>query len=63
MRDDPFLLLNQHRNTIIDRFEGWELAEFLQLSPEDILDAAAEMGWIDYDNLDDLLDFIGIRNA
>lgn len=61
MRDDPFELVNEHRDKIVDKFEGWELVEFLQISTEDVLDAIKEFGWVDYDNLDDLLDLIGIK--
>ncbi len=63
MRDDPFNLIEQHKNEIIDRFEGWELIEFLQIDVEDVLDAIKEFGWVDYDNVDDLLDFIGVKNV
>lgn len=63
MRDDPFNLVNEHRLEIIDRFEGWELVEFLQINTEDVLDAIKEFGWIDYDNVDDLLDFVGVRGS
>lgn len=62
MRDDPFSLIEEHKDKIVDRFEGWEIVEFLQISSEDILDAIKEFGWVDYDNVDDLLDFIGVRN-
>lgn len=62
MRDDPFELINECREVIQDRFEGWELVEFLQISTEDILDAMKEFGWVDYDNVDDLLDFIGVKS-
>lgn len=63
MRDDPFDLIDQHKDDIVDRFEGWELIEFLQISAEDVLDAIKEFGWVDYDNVDDLLDFIGVRDV
>lgn len=63
MRDDPFDLIERHREEIQDRFEGWELVEFLQISSEDVLDAIKEFGWIDYDNVEDLLDFVGVRNV
>lgn len=62
MTDDPFALVAEHRDKIEDRFEGWELVEFLDLSAEQILDAARDNGWIDEDNLEDFLDFVGLRN-
>jgi hypothetical protein len=61
MRDDPFALIEAHRETIKDRFEGWELIEFLNLTTEDVLDAIKEFGWVDYDNVADLLEFVGIK--
>jgi hypothetical protein len=63
VREDPFDLVEQHREQIVDRFEGWELIEFLQISAEDVLDAIKEFGWVDYDNVDDVLDFIGVRDV
>lgn len=48
---------------IIDRLEGWELVEFLQVPIEDILEVAMENEWINEENIDDLLDFAGLRKG
>jgi hypothetical protein len=50
------------QTTITDRLEGWELVEFLQVPIEQILLAALESDWINEDNVEDVLDWIGIRN-
>lgn len=44
-----------------DRLEGWELVEFLQLSIQDILDIAQSEDWINEDNIDEVLEFAGIK--
>lgn len=49
------------QNAIQDRLEGWELVEFLQISVEDIIQAALEFDWINDDNIEDLLEFVGIK--
>lgn len=46
---------------IVDRLEGWELVEFLQIPIEAILNAAIEFDWIDEENIEDLLEFVGIK--
>jgi len=50
------------QDTIIDRLEGWELVEFLQIPIEQVLLAALENDWIDDENVDDLLELVGFRN-
>jgi hypothetical protein len=49
------------KEIICDRCEGWELVEFLQISIEDILLAAEENDWINDENYEDLMDFVGLR--
>jgi hypothetical protein len=49
------------QDAIRDRLEGWELVEFLQIPVDKILEAALEYDWIDDDNLDDVLDFVGVK--
>lgn len=51
------------QNAIGDRLEGWELVEFLQVPIEAVLEAAMENDWVNEENLDELLDFTGIRNS
>jgi hypothetical protein len=51
------------QEAIKDRLEGWELVEFLQLPIEDILLAALDNDWINEDNVEEVLDFVGINNA
>ena len=46
---------------ITDRLEGWELVEFLQIDIEEILASALDNDWINDDNIDDLLDFVGLK--
>lgn len=55
-------MLTQYEQAAIeDRLEGWELVEFLQIPVEDIIQAALEFDWINDDNVDDLLEFVGIK--
>jgi hypothetical protein len=42
------------------RLTGWELVEYLDIPIEKVLDAALENGWIDEDNIEDFLEFIGV---
>jgi hypothetical protein len=49
------------QDAIKDRLEGWELVEFLQIPIEQVLLAALENDWIDDDNIEDLLDFVGVK--
>jgi len=55
------LLEEFHQNAIKDRLEGWELVEFLQVPIEQVLLAALDNDWIDEENLDELLELIGIN--
>lgn len=49
------------QDIITDRLEGFELVEFLQISAEQVLAAALENDWINDDNIEDLLEFIGVK--
>jgi hypothetical protein len=55
------MLTQYEQEAITDRLEGWELVEFLQVPIEQILLAALDNDWITEDNLDDLLDFVGLK--
>ena len=46
------------REAIIDRLEGWELVEFLQVPIEQVLDMVEDVVAL---NLDDVKDLINIR--
>ena len=50
-----------YQDAIKDRLESWELVEFLQIPIETILDAAIELDWVNEENLEDLLEFAGIK--
>ena len=51
------------QDAIGDRLEGWELVEFLQVPIESVVLAALENDWINDENVDDVLELIGLRNA
>lgn len=46
---------------VLDRLEGWEIVEFLQVPTVDILAAAMDNDWITEDNLYDFLEFTGLK--
>lgn len=46
---------------ITDRLEGWELVEFLQINIEEVLASALDNDWINEDNVEDLMEFIGVK--
>jgi hypothetical protein len=48
-------------SVITDRLEGWELVEFLQVPIEDVLRAALDNDWINEDNEEDILEFVGLK--
>jgi len=50
------------QDVIEDRLEGWELIEFLQIPIDQILLAALENDWINEDNLNDVREFVGLKN-
>lgn len=51
------------QDAIRDRLEGWELVEFLQIPIEQVLLAAIDNDWIDDENIEDLLDYVGVKNG
>lgn len=56
------MVLEEFEQDIIkDRLEGWELVEFLQIPIEQVLLAALENDWIDEENVDDVFEFVGIK--
>lgn len=50
----------EFKKILADRFESWELAEFLQISTEDFVEMFEDEIEINYE---DLCDFIGIRGG
>jgi hypothetical protein len=46
---------------IVDRLDAWELIDFIQAPIEDVLRAAISNEWINEENIEDLLDFVGLR--
>lgn len=46
---------------ITDRLEGWELVEFLQINIEEVLASALDNDWINEDNVEDLMEFVGVK--
>lgn len=46
---------------VIDRLEGWELVEFLQIPIDQILLAAYQNDWINEENVEDVLELVGLR--
>lgn len=46
---------------IEDRLEGWELIELLDLPIEQVLLAALENDWINEENVDDVLELVGLK--
>jgi len=55
------LISEFEENSIVDRLEGWELVEFLQVPITEILEAAKEYGWINEENVEDLLELVGFK--
>lgn len=47
--------------TVKDALEGWELIEFLQIDIEDVLRVALDNDWVNEDNIEDLLEFLRIK--
>lgn len=46
------------KQKLIDRFEGFELVEFLQISTEEVIDAFED---IIEDNIEDVAELLGVR--
>lgn len=55
------MLKDFEQEAVIDRLEGWELVEFLQVPIEQVLIAALDNDWITEENLDDLLDLVRVK--
>lgn len=49
------------QDAIRDRLEGWELVEFLQIPIETILTTALELDWVNEENVEDVLELVGLR--
>ena len=47
---------------ITDRLEGWELVDFLQVPIEEIILSGLENDWINNDNIEDILELIGMES-
>ena len=61
-RKDGLTMLKEYeKDALIDRLEGWELIDFLQVPIEQVLLAALENDWINSDNVEDLLEFAGVE--
>ena len=55
-------MLNEYqKDAIIDRLEGFELVDFLQVPIEAVLLAALENDWINPQNYDDLMEYVGLK--
>lgn len=57
------MLKEYEQGAITDRLEGWELVEFLQIPIETILNAALEYDWINEENIEDVLELVGLRDG
>ena len=54
------MLTEFEERAVIDRLEGWELIEFLQIPIEVILQACSDNDWINEDNVTEVLEFVGV---
>lgn len=55
------MLKEYEKDALVDRLEGWELVDFLQVPIEQVLLAALENDWINEENVEDLLEFVGVK--
>jgi hypothetical protein len=55
------MLKDYEKDALLDRLEGWELVDFLQVPIDQVLLAALENDWITEENVEDLLDFVGVK--
>lgn len=53
------MVTEELKQILMDRFCGWELVDFLQVTTEEVIDAFEDK--ID-DNLEDILDWVGLRH-
>lgn len=54
------VVTKEFKAALADRCEGWEIAEFLQLSAEDLIEMFEEEIEV---NFDDLAEWIGLRGG
>ena len=52
------MLNKDFKQTLVDRFESWELAEFLQISTEDFVEMFEDEIEMNYE---DVAEFVGLR--
>lgn len=57
---DEIKLDEDIKKAIIDRLEGWELIDFLQISIDEVVDIFEEDI---IDNIEDVLELIGLRSS
>ena len=55
------MLTQCEQEAINDRLEGFELVDFLQVPIEAVLLAALENDWINPQNYDDLMEYVGLK--
>lgn len=55
------ILDDEEQAVVVDSLEGWELVDFLQVPVEDVLAIALQEEWINEENCEDLLEFVGLR--
>ena len=55
MRRMDNLLTEAQEDALKDTLEGWELVELLNIHIGDVLAAAIDNGWINEENVDDVL--------
>lgn len=58
---EGMILSEFEMDAITDKLEGWELIEFLQVDIQEVLLSAITEGWINSENVEDLLEFVGIK--
>lgn len=56
------MLTRFEKDAVIDRFDGWELVEFLDISIEDVLDWILSEDLLSLSAREELLEFIGYEN-
>lgn len=54
------MLRDYQIKALIDRFEGWEVVEMLDVSTEDVVMAALRNDWINEENVHELLELARI---
>lgn len=56
------LLTDEQEDALKDALEGWELIELLNIPISDVLAAAIDNGWINEDNVEDVLSLARISS-